>query len=571
MYPIYLYEGFRRLVGINTQQQAHLKTVTQHQARRRSWQTAALLGILVLGLALRLWGIGWGLPDGHRRAVSYHPDENTYLWQIATMNPAEGDFVIDVRGMAVVSYILAALLKAADVVGWLELQPSEDFYIAHPEEAAKMYLLGRAISIVSGMLSIVLIYLIVRKTFTKAPWWLAPLGALLLAVAPGHVINCHYLETDLPVTLFVLLTVYWMVDLVQRGRLRDYVLVGIGTGLAIGTKWSALLLLPLALIAHCMRQSVWWRPTTIFGKEQFKRLLVLGLSLVLVFFLTNPYTALHPIEVTRSAGNTGSALFADARNKTFAVGLAKLSTEILPTSLSWGLYLLGGVGLLTVLMDRRRATAETLAAAWVLIFGTVVANARRTTVGRTLPLTPFFIILTISALVRLRAWARGSRPKLAAAVTLVALSVCLAVGMSIVADLFFCCSDTARQEASRWIAENVPSGATFGLYNQEPYWDDPDILYQDFYHPTGTGPQYQYEIYPLDADELPQPDSDYLIFTQRDAKNMHHAALLHWMEEHYEVVAEFESTVHILGLEFHDLHRYFGTPHIQILRLKESE
>ena len=75
----------------------------------------------------------------------------------------------------------------------------------------------------------------------------------------------------------------------------------------------------------------------------------------------------------------------------------------------------------------------------------------------------------------------------------------------------------------------------------------------------------------MDADEPPQPDLDYLIFTQRDARNVHHAALLHWMEERYEVVAEFESTVHVLGLEFHDLHRYFGTPHIQILRLKESE
>jgi hypothetical protein len=73
----------------------------------------------------------------------------------------------------------------------------------------------------------------------------------------------------------------------------------------------------------------------------------------------------------------------------------------------------------------------------------------------------------------------------------------------------------------------------------------------------------------------PKPDTDYLIFTDRDALKIRNsldseqeATLMHWMEKHYEVVAEFESTVSVLGLEFHHLRHLVSTPYIQILRLR---
>jgi UDP-N-acetylglucosamine transferase subunit ALG13 len=553
----------------------YLDQLVDQKTRRKRRPVAALFGVLALALILRLWGIGWGLPNGQTRSVSYHPDENTYLHHIATANPSELDFVIDSSRQTVVPYTLAALLASADAVGWFELQPSEDYYIAHPEEAAKIYLLGRFISLVTAALTVVLLYWVVRRSFPDAPKWLAPLGALFLAVVPGHVINSHYLETDIPVTFLVLLTVCWMVKLVELGRLRDYFLVGISTGLAINTKWSALPLLPLLAIAHCMRQPEWRRLTTIFGTGQFKRLLVLGLALTITFFLTNPYAALHPTTLIHSAGESSSSLFADTGIRPLVINLTTLLIETLPTSLGWGLYLLGVAGLVYVSVSRRRTTMDTLALLWVLLFGSIVASTEQATIGRTSPLIPFLVVLAVSALARLRTWAVHSRPNSAAIAIWIALSVSLALGVSIVTDLFFCCSDTARQDSSHWILENAAAGSTFGLYDQEPYWDDPDVLYQDFYHPSGAQAQYGYEIYPLDMNNPPKPDTDYLIFTDRDALKIRNsldseqeATLMHWMEKHYEVVAEFESTVSVLGLEFHHLRHLVSTPYIQILRLR---
>jgi UDP-N-acetylglucosamine transferase subunit ALG13 len=555
----------------------YLNQLARQKTRRERRPAVALFGILTLALILRLWGIGWGLPNGQRRSVSYHPDENTYLHHIATANPAGLDFVIDLPRQTVVPYTLAALLASADAVDLFELQTSEDFYIAHPEEAAKIYLLGRFISVAAGMLTVVLLYRVVRRSFPDTPWWLAPLGALFLAIVPGHVVNSHYLETDVPVTFLVFLTVYWMASLAKLGRLRDYLLVGVSTGLAINTKWSALPLIPLLAVAHCMRQPKWWRLTTVFGKEQVRRLLVLGLALVITFFLTNPYAALHPATLFQSAGQSSGALFAGARISSQAIKLATFLTQTLPASLGWGLYLLGWAGILLVIFDHRRTNLEVLSLLWMFLFGVAAAGTNYATIGRTLPLAPLFIILAISAVICLCRWAGHSRLKLSIAALWIILSVCLALGGSVIADLFFC-SDTAREDASHWIVEHVPAGTTFGLYNQEPYWDDPDILYQDFYHSPEAGTLYQYKIYPLDVDPFLQPETEYLIFTHRDMRSLddylepeQREALLQWMDEHYTVTAEFESTVHVLGFEFRDLHRCFFTPHIQIMRLKEAQ
>lgn len=568
-------------MNLDMENQPPSNTTAGVHPRQQRRQAIALLCVLVLALALRLWGIGWGLPSSHRRSVSYHPDENTYLWRIATsVNISERDFVIDARGQAVVYYTLAALLAAADLVGWFELQPSEDFYIAHPEEAAKMYLMGRAISIVSGMLSIVLIYMIIRKAFERAPWWLAPLGALFLTIAPGHVHSCHYLQTNVPVTFFILLTLYLLIDLVRLGRLSDYCLVGVSTGLAIGTKWSALPLLLLLLIAHCMRQPVWWRPKAFVGKEQFKRLLIMGLSLAFAFFLTNPYVALNLVDSTQHVDQMSDAFFTDVGLGSFVTRLVGVLINTMPASLGWGVYCLGFLGAVLALVDRRRKPIEVLVLLWILVFGIIAANIYSPTVGRLQPLTACLGLLAISAIARLQTWTISSRLKSAALTGAIVLSVCLALGGSIITDLFLCCFDTTRQDASHWIMANVPPGARFGLYGQEPYADDPDILYQDFYHPSDGRSRYQYEIYSLDASDPPRPDSEYLVFTPRDTRKINSfltpeqaTDLSDWMEQHYEVAAEFESVVRVSGFDLRGLQMHFGlnTSLIQILEWSEGE
>src|SRR5690242_11353847 len=47
----------------------------QERPRKRDRLTYALLGLItLLGLALRVWGIAWSLPDNRHPLATYHPD-----------------------------------------------------------------------------------------------------------------------------------------------------------------------------------------------------------------------------------------------------------------------------------------------------------------------------------------------------------------------------------------------------------------------------------------------------------------------------------------------------------------
>ena len=56
---------------------------------RRVSPTLPLLGILLLALALRVWGLNWGMPSA-THYFSYHPDETTVLSYAMTMNVFQG-------------------------------------------------------------------------------------------------------------------------------------------------------------------------------------------------------------------------------------------------------------------------------------------------------------------------------------------------------------------------------------------------------------------------------------------------------------------------------------------------
>src|SRR5689334_15326568 len=57
-----------------------IRSAKPEPKKPRDMRTLGLLGaILVLGLFLRFWGIGWSLPDARHPLATYHPDEPVNL------------------------------------------------------------------------------------------------------------------------------------------------------------------------------------------------------------------------------------------------------------------------------------------------------------------------------------------------------------------------------------------------------------------------------------------------------------------------------------------------------------
>jgi hypothetical protein len=146
---------------------------------------------------------------------------------------------------------------------------------------------ARALTALIDLASIGLLFLIGR-------WMYGPtvglLAAAFLAVNVMHVQLAHFFTVDPYLTFFVLVALTFMILAVKvdskPGRRTAFILLaGLATGLAIGSKFSAIMLiLPLTLT------TLWQKQWTV--SRRLLMLVLAGLVAFLIFFLTNPFAIL---------------------------------------------------------------------------------------------------------------------------------------------------------------------------------------------------------------------------------------------------------------------------------------
>ena len=212
-----------------------------------------LLGVLLLALGLRVWGLTWGLPSA-THYFSYHPDESVVLETSSlTMNVFAGRLLPHYYNypslqlyLVCFANTLAALFGAVDII-------PKNFAVWHPQWA-KMYLVGRSLTVGMGVGTVWATSAVGARLFGRRAGLAA---ALLLAVTPLHVQHSHFLTVDVPATFWVMLSLLWSVRLATDDPkpLRAAMFAGLFAGLAAATKYNmALAVLPLLLAA-------WLRPT----------------------------------------------------------------------------------------------------------------------------------------------------------------------------------------------------------------------------------------------------------------------------------------------------------------------
>ncbi len=157
---------------------------------------------------------------------------------------------------------------------------------------------GRFLSALAGALTVLLVAAVGRRLYGQKAGLLA---GLLLALAVLHVQTSHFASTDVTLTLFVLLSLAASGRLARRGRVRDALLAGALTGLALATKASAApLLLPMAVAVFLA-----CRPARAFRRGALL-LAAGGAAVVTAFFLGEPYAFLTFHEFWRSLSEQGA-------------------------------------------------------------------------------------------------------------------------------------------------------------------------------------------------------------------------------------------------------------------------
>ena len=423
-----------------------------------------LLGLLLLGLALRLPGLTWGLPSpefslgtaarGEELAIfgpepapaashiySYHPDE------IFPVKAAAG---IVLRGNlnphfynygSLYIYLLAPLLAP--------LQPHVSLSAAH--------LLARVLTVIFALATILLTYHIGRRLYGVGVGLLA--GGLL-AVAPLHVVHSHFATVDVPLTFLTTLCLAFSLSAFRSPRLRFFLLAAAASGLAASVKYSGgcSLLLPLALLL-----------LPDLGLPTSRRLafaLLVGGVFCLAFVSTTPYSLLAPREFLHGVQFEMSHLARGGTSaflNTPAAPLYHLMNS-LPHGLGLILFAACLVGLATALARPQKDERPLII--WTLLSFGAASLSQEKFIRYILPVLPCLILLAARlARVRSKPW----RPLAILLLAVSALSACL---LSVVHLRYFVLPD-ARTQAAQWVFERIPAGATIGVPEFPWYYTPP--------------------------------------------------------------------------------------------------
>lgn len=400
-----------------------------------------LFFILVLGFGLRMWGIGFGLPD------LYHADEPALV--LHALAHGTGDLNPHYFKLpAFLNYYLCTWFGIyfvfGKITGWF---PTLEAFIVHfLEDPTAIYLIGRAVTgLCGGVLGVYLIYrlgLLVTSTSK------AILAAFFLSVCFLHVRDSHYVIYDIPLTTALTACLIVLSLLTEKGKLRDYMAFGILAGLTTAIKYNGALILAPFLLAHWLRlqaQKAPWREIL------FHRSLWAGLFFTLMgYAMGSPFSLIDfktfwP-DFWIQARSEGSWGFFHHLQYSLREGMG---VPLLTAGL-------GGILLFLFSDSGSKKVIASFVILWLIYLGLYSQPYER----YALPVTPFLCLgaseLVGTTLDRLRL-----NHRIAWGFTGVVI-VAIPFSYSLYSDYLFAQKDV-RTMAREWVERNIPSGSKIAL------------------------------------------------------------------------------------------------------------
>jgi hypothetical protein len=331
----------------------------------------------------------------------------------------------------------------------------ERAFALHP---AAVYTLARVAAAVLGTVALWLLYATGARLFNRAVGLLA---AALEAVAFLPVFYAHLALNDAPTLAPLTLSLLGSAGVLRKGRTRDYLLAGVGLGLACASKYTAgIVLLPLLVaIAARYLDSKPARPAA--GRRALGGLVLAGACALVAFLIANPYAALdyHSFHAELVHQQT---LSGEAQGKLGAPKDGGLVYYLwsFTWGLGWGPSLAALGGALVVWRDERRLgwLLVPAALAFVLFMG-----LQGRYFGRwLLPIFPVVCLLAAFFAVRTIGWCGqvlgGQALRGALAVLFVVALLIQGLVYSVHVGIVLSRADT-RNLTRAWMLTHIPAGA----------------------------------------------------------------------------------------------------------------
>jgi hypothetical protein len=252
------------------------------------------------------------------RLYTHQPDEMITMMALSGLNPRAGRLdpkLYQYGGLFL--YPVGALLGTGQLLGLLDVRSDLTYYLENPGKFAAFYIVARGYAGAWGLLGVVLVFAIGRRLAgATAGLWAALIFALLPVVtALGHEAKPH-----LPGAVLMLAAGWAALRALDLQRPRDWALLHVTCGAAVGMVVSAapiVVLIPLALgiRAHRLRvrdergRGGCARPVAPYGRMAVQATIGGLLLAAATYFLTNPYVLIN-LFVNRPvlASNFGNSL-----------------------------------------------------------------------------------------------------------------------------------------------------------------------------------------------------------------------------------------------------------------------
>ncbi|MBI1803710.1 MAG: glycosyltransferase family 39 protein [Ignavibacteriae bacterium] len=412
--------------------------------------------VVALGFGLRIWNIGWGLPELFEEATPLVKSWKMWKWGSPgiDLNP----HFFNYPGF---TFYLQFIVQAINYfVGHLfGLYSSlESFGM----ELSSILLPARIVTLLFDIGTIIVTYKLGKEYSSPAVGLVA---AAFVAVNPLHVLQAHYVTVDTPLTFFTVLALLYIHRISIEPKRKWYIRTGFSIGLAAATKYTGAVLLLVLLVVQFLRAG------TVREKIHSLKSKDLGISLftaAYIFIALNPYLFLSFSEFWRDFS------YEQHHAATGHLGLDVSQTtpgyyllEVFPQYLGWLLY--GFFLLMTIFASVQRDRKLGKLLFFPLVYFLVVGSWEMRAERYILPIIP--IVLLISAIGIVQLWERivdrGMKrmiilqKRFSPAATLVGL--CTLVIIQPVAEVYkferTIALPNTRTIARKWIEQHFAQGA----------------------------------------------------------------------------------------------------------------
>ncbi len=363
-----------------------LSIIINNIARKTTYRFWLMLIIFVIAAGIRFYGITWSAPIRY----DMHPDEDQYIIGHAiniSLHHLDPQFL---------NYPSFLIYLTAMANGIIHLFTSNC-------PICETFIAARAIVAIFGTLTALAAFLLAEEIGVGLLG--AFLAGLWVAVLPLNVWNSHFAATDIPMTFWIILTIYASARLFRTQRLIDFIFVGITIGLGTASKYTAALVAIVPFITVIV--------AGIPKRTAIKGLIIAALTALVFAFIATPYSFIHLSETVKDMAYESSHVksahpgFSTTSATGFQYHLYRY--ELLagwPFSMGIALYLTAISGLLWTILhcNAKRIPVLTF---FFLFFG-ILGSWTFKPLRYTLPLV---VLLAIFAGIWLESWLLSSNKK----------------------------------------------------------------------------------------------------------------------------------------------------------------